>query len=428
MAVIPVKSRGKPNSRPIEWQTARLGEVAEVSRGISWSREQESQVPLENSVPVVRIGNVQRDGFRMEDTLYLNGVSTSKKGRQLVTNRTLVMVGSNGNPDRVGNVFLANQAVSGHLLASFLIRIDPGLAVSERYLSLILRSSSIQERITESTAGSTGLRNLSLEWLRGLQLALPPLLEQRAIAAVLDSIAGAIERTDDVIAATERLRDALLNELLTRGVPGWHSAWKDVPGLGAVPASWEVVRLGDVADVASGQVDPRGEAFQSLLFVAPDDIESDTGRLISRRTAADVRAISGKYWFNADDVLFSKIRPYLNKVYVPSEQGLCSADIYPLRPLAKIGRGYLALTLLSEAFAAYTRTCSDRTGIPKVNRVDLMKYRFALPPLEEQQAIAGMLDAVDEAAERARGERTGLQGLQASASDALLTGRVRVGV
>ena len=210
-------------------------------------------------------------------------------------------------------------------------------------------------------------------------IPLPPLAEQRAIAAVLDSIDGAIERTDAVIDATERLRDALLHELLTRGVPGWHSTWKDEPGLGMVPASWEVVRLGDVAEVASGQVDPRGAAFQSLLFVAPDDIESDTGRLISRRTAADVRAISGKYWFNADDVLFSKIRPYLNKVYVPSEQGLCSADIYPLRPLAKIGRGYLALTLLSEAFAAYTRTCSDRTGIPKVNRVDLMKYRFAPP-------------------------------------------------
>ena len=269
-------------------------------------------------------------------------------------------------------------------------------------------------------------RRADFEDLCKLPILLPPLAEQRAIAAVLDSIDGAIERTDDVIAATERLRDALLHELLSRGVPGWHSSWKDVPGLGTVPESWEMVRLGDVADVASGQVDPRGAAFQSLLFVAPDDIESDTGRLISRRTAADARAISGKYWFNADDVLFSKIRPYLNKVYVPSEQGLCSADIYPLRPLAKIGRGYLALTLLSEAFAAYTRTCSDRTGIPKVNRVDLMKYRFALPPLEEQQAIAGMLDAVGEAAERARGKRTGLQGLKASASDALLTGRVRV--
>ena len=62
---------------------------------------------------------------------------------------------------------------------------------------------------------------------------------------VLDSIDDAIERTEAVIAATERLRDALLHELLTRGVPGWHSEWKEAPGLGTIPACWEVVRLGD---------------------------------------------------------------------------------------------------------------------------------------------------------------------------------------
>ena len=61
-------------------------------------------------------------------------------------------------------------------------------------------------------------------------VAVPPLPEQRAIAAVLDSIDEAIERTEAVIAATERLRDALLHELLTRGVPGWHTEWKDAPG------------------------------------------------------------------------------------------------------------------------------------------------------------------------------------------------------
>ena len=80
-------------------------------------------------------------------------------------------------------------------------------------------------------------------------MALPQLIEQRAIAAVLDSIDEAIERTEAVIAATERLRDALLHELLTRGVPGWHTEWKEAPGIGTIPADWEVVRLGDVAEV-----------------------------------------------------------------------------------------------------------------------------------------------------------------------------------
>ena len=81
---------------------------------------------------------------------------------------------------------------------------------------------------------------------------LPPLAEQRAIAAVLDSIDHAIERTAEVIAATERLRNALLHRLLTRGVPGWHSQWREAPGIGTIPASWDVARLGDVAEVRGG--------------------------------------------------------------------------------------------------------------------------------------------------------------------------------
>ena len=91
--------------------------------------------------------------------------------------------------------------------------------------------------------------NINATEYSSLPILLPPLPEQRAIAAVLDAIDEAIERTEAVIAATERLRDALLHELLTRGVPGWHSEWRDAPGLGTVPASWEVVRLGEVAEV-----------------------------------------------------------------------------------------------------------------------------------------------------------------------------------
>ena len=106
---------------------------------------------------------------------------------------------------------------------------------------------------------STGFnKNLSLTWLRNLPILLPPLAEQRAIAAVLDAIDEAIERTEAVVAATERLRDALLHELLTRGVPGWHTAWKEAPGIGTIPASWEVVRLGEVRSLSLAVLDEPG--------------------------------------------------------------------------------------------------------------------------------------------------------------------------
>ena len=261
--------------------------------------------------------------------------------------------------------------------------------------------------------------------LRALTFRLPPLEEQRAIAAVLDSIDEAIERADEVIAATERLRDALLRELLIHGLPGWHSKLREIPGLGSIPASWKVIRLGEVAEVRSGQVDPREPGLQQLQFVAPDDIEPATGRLILRRRVSDAGAISSKYEFDEQDVIYSKIRPYLMKVYLPKNRGLCSADMYPIRPRRGLTRGYLALVLVSPSFTEYARTCSDRTGIPKINRTDLLQFQLRLPSLSEQRAIVFVLDSVDCAIEQTCDENTALHLLQTSIADALLTGRIR---
>ena len=97
-------------------------------------------------------------------------------------------------------------------------------------------------------------RDCSLGLIRSISIRVPPpIWNSAAIAAVLDAIDEAIERTEAVISATERLRDALLHELLTRGVRGWHMEWKEVPGVGAMPADWEVVGLGNVAEVKRGK-------------------------------------------------------------------------------------------------------------------------------------------------------------------------------
>ena len=121
-----------------------------------------------------------------------------------------------------------------------------GSAVDNRFLFKTLTRPMNIEKCVRSFTGTAGQQRVQPEVLRALQMSLSPLLEQRAIADVLDSIDDAIERPEAVIAATETLRDSLLHELLTRGVPGWHTKWKDVPGIGTIPAGWEVVRLGEV--------------------------------------------------------------------------------------------------------------------------------------------------------------------------------------
>ena len=413
------------NGLPTGWRTVRLGEVAEVAFSSVDKKTLVDELPVKlcNYTDVFYNRRISPSMAFMDAT-----ASSIEHQRWALQKGDVLFTKDSETPDEIGIPAYVSEDMPNVLCGYHLGRARPHAEIADgSFLAELLGSPQVARKFGQIANGVTRF-GLTLGATNALPIPLPPLAEQRAIAEVLDSIDAAIERTDDVIASTERLRDSLLHELLTRGVPGWHTSWRDEPGIGTVPASWEVVRLGEVTEIAARQVDPREARFHSLLFVAPDDIESDTGRLRSRRTVGDVRAISGKYWFNSDEVLFSKIRPYLNKVYIPNEPGLCSADIYPIQPLSGVSKGFLALALLSPSFADYTRTCSDRTGIPKVNRVDLWRYSFALPPLEEQQAITDMLDTVDATVERAREERASLQRLKASASDALLTGRVRVRV
>ena len=131
---------------------------------------------------------------------------------------------------------------------------------------------------------ATGIPGLNREDVYTLTRLLPPLPEQRAIAAVLDSIDDAIEGAEAVIAATEKLRDSLLHDLLTHGLPGQHTEFRDVPGLGTIPADWDVVRLGDVADVERGKFAhrPRNEPRfygGTIPFIQTGDVVKVSGTI-----------------------------------------------------------------------------------------------------------------------------------------------------
>jgi type I restriction enzyme S subunit len=133
-----------------------------------------------------------------------------------------------------------------------------------------------------------------------------------------------------------------------------------------------------------------------MVHVGGENIESQTGKLLNLRTAGEQGLISGKYLFDERDVLYSKIRPALNKVAAPAFERICSADMYPLRPLnGKLCRQYLVHLLRSTDFLEYTATCSSRTNIPKINRDALFAYQTLLPPVKEQQRIAAILGKAD---------------------------------
>lgn len=142
--------------------------------------------------------------------------------------------------------------------------------------------------------------------------------QQIEIAKFLDRETAQI---DDLITKQERLievlaekRQAIITHAVTKGLdPNAPTKPSGVPWLGDVPMHWSVRKFGQVTTINGGQVDPREEPWASMLLIAPNHVESGTGKITYRETAAEQGADSGKYLVKSGEVIYSKIRPIFER-------------------------------------------------------------------------------------------------------------------
>ncbi len=138
------------------------------------------------------------------------------------------------------------------------------------------------------------------------------------------------------------------------------------------------------------------EKFADYPHIGIDSIEKETGVLSGYRTVKEDNVISGKYYFTPEHIIYSKIRPNLNKVALPEFDGLCSADAYPILPNKKnCNRIYLAVLLRSQFFLDYILGFSARSNMPKVNRKQVEGFTAPLPPLSIQEQFADLYKQSD---------------------------------
>ena len=113
------------------------------------------------------------------------------------------------------------------------------------------------------------------------------------------------------------------------------------------------------------------------------------------RTVQEDNVISPKYYFGPQHILYSKIRPALNKVALPDFEGLCSADCYPLLVNGLCDRKFLAHVMRSDYFLDHVLSYSGRSQMPKVNRKQLEGFSFPCPPIDLQEKFTALIDQSD---------------------------------
>lgn len=164
-----------------------------------------------------------------------------------------------------------------------------------------------------------------------------------------------------------------------------------------LPNGWQRRAFGEVTRIGNGQVDPKSEPYASLPHIGPENVVSNSGQIIAVKTCKELGLISGKYEFDEESVVYSKIRPNLNKACKPKFKGVCSADMYPIWVGNELNSEYLLHFMLGPEFVKLAVAMSMRTGMPKINRSDLTSLAIMLPPIAEQKKIAKILSTWDEA-------------------------------
>ena len=246
--------------------------------------------------------------------------------------------------------------------------------------------------------------------VKKIQLPLPPLPEQQKIAEILSTVDEAIEKTDQAIDKTRRLKKGLMQELLTKGIG--HKEFKDTE-IGRIPKEWEVVRLSKVFKLASGKARP--PEFSDIANEnMPYPIYGGNGIL----------GFTNKFMIDKETIVIGRVGEYCGSIHRTSKFAWISDNaLYAIEMQSHYSK--LAFLTYYLTFMNLNRL-KKKSGQPLMTQAIVYSILLPLPPLPEQQKIAEILGAVDKRLEFLRMRREKLERVKKGLMDDLLTGKRRV--
>lgn len=161
-----------------------------------------------------------------------------------------------------------------------------------------------------------------------------------------------------------------------------------------LPATWAITTLGAVVEYGKTNKAEPSELAASDWVLELEDIEKDSSQLLQRVTFSERQSKSTKNHFHAGDVLYGKLRPYLNKVLIAGEAGYCTTEILPLKAGPHIDNRYLFYWLKHPVFLKYVEAESHGMNMPRLGTETGKAAPFVLAPRSEQTRIANQLDTL----------------------------------
>jgi type I restriction enzyme S subunit len=380
---------------PEEWKVVRFQDICEKLRSGGTPLTSKKQY-YNGEIPFVKIEDITNAKKYLSSTITTitkEGLNNSTAWLVPENSLLLAIYGSLGSV-AINTIELAtNQAILGIVLKR-------GKVETEffYYLFSHLNLKKYAKRTTQA--------NLTAEIIKNLKIPLPLLEEQKAITQLLSTVDEAIQKTDEIIAKTERLKKGLMQELLTKGIG--HKEFKDAE-IGRIPKEWEAVKVGDVLSLEYGSGLPERERIPGTYPVV------GSNGIVGYHNQAKVKGpgivvgrkgtIGAVSWIDRDFWPIDTTYYVRTKTTNVSLKWLFYELIY-LNP----ARFHLA------------------DVVPGLKRELVHSLKMILPPLHEQQEIAETLSTVDKKLELERSEKVKLERIKQGLMNLLLTGKIRVKV
>lgn len=416
---------------PTEWELRRLKHLLQCNQGGVWG---EDPTGTERNSVVLRSTEQTLEGkWNIVEPALRDLSGVSNLDSFLLKEGDLLVAKSSGSDAHIGKTTIFQEClVDGDAYSSnFLQRIVVSADAVPRFYWYVLNSDLSRHQYQYLQNSTSGLGNLNADLIANLHVPYPDKTTQTKIADYLDGktaeIDALIEETEKSIELLEEYRKSVISEAVIKGL-NHDVPMKDsgIEWIGEIPAHWEVKRFKYLAQVKANLVNP--ENYPALLQVSPERIEKDTGRLLECQTVEDAGVESDNHLFSSGQILYSKVRPALNKVTIAPFDGLCSADMYPIETDACTE--WLMYVMLSQPFVTQVRVSTDRVKMPKVNKEELGAFLLPVPPLEEQHDLAThlkvVLNAIDAAIEEESRLTTALGEYRKSLISEAVTGKFKV--
>ena len=330
--------------------------------------EEYSERNTDNKYKPVAVGKY---GIRTRESIYSKELAKDYSKNKLIYKGTLT-VGMGSNQIDIG--ILREDGTYSVSPAYHTYRIN---IKNYDYLDYLLAANNSRMFSIYANRGSRQGKTLDLKrWLTD-ELKIHDEIDQALIVQSLNKIKLLISQKEDELAKLDNLIKARFVEMFGNVVVN-DKSWPTKPISNVVPAS-----------------SPKITVSENIWLLNLDMIESQSGKVLDRLIVSKNKINASTCAFDDKNVLYSKLRPYLNKVVLPDQEGYCTTELVPLRPSNELNREFLATLLRSDAFVGYINEKTAGAKMPRVSMNIFRQFECILPPITLQEQFSAFYKQVD---------------------------------